>query len=57
MRLLYAGHDHARLLAFAMGQAPDEVKLAATNITASVVDDGVAAVLAGLEGILFSRDT
>jgi Cof subfamily protein (haloacid dehalogenase superfamily) len=44
-------------LAFAMGQAPDEVKLAATNTTASVVDDGVAAVLAGLEGILFSRDT
>lgn len=42
-------------LAFAMGQAPDEVKAAATNITESVSDDGVAAVLAGLEGILFSR--
>jgi Cof subfamily protein (haloacid dehalogenase superfamily) len=42
-------------LAFAMGQAPDEVKAAATNITESVSDDGVASVLAGLEGILFSR--
>jgi Cof subfamily protein (haloacid dehalogenase superfamily) len=42
-------------LAFAMGQAPDEVKEAATNITESVSDDGVASVLAGLEGILFSR--
>jgi Cof subfamily protein (haloacid dehalogenase superfamily) len=43
-------------LAFAMGQAPDEVKAAATNITSSVSDDGVASVLAGLEGILFSRE-
>jgi Cof subfamily protein (haloacid dehalogenase superfamily) len=42
-------------LAFAMGQAPEEVQLAATNITSSVTDDGVARVLAGLEGILFSR--
>jgi hypothetical protein len=31
------------------------VKAAATNITSSVSDDGVASVLAGLEGILFSR--
>ena len=43
-------------LAFAMGQAPDEVKAAATNITSSVSEDGVASVLAGLEGILFSRE-
>jgi Cof subfamily protein (haloacid dehalogenase superfamily) len=42
-------------LAFAMGQAPEEVQLAATNITSSVTDDGVARVLAGFEGILFSR--
>jgi hydroxymethylpyrimidine pyrophosphatase-like HAD family hydrolase len=42
-------------LAFAMGQAPDEVKSAATNITSSVTDDGVATVLSGLEGILFSK--
>ncbi len=42
-------------LAFAMGQAPEEVQLAATDITSSVTDDGVARVLAGLEGILFSR--
>jgi Cof subfamily protein (haloacid dehalogenase superfamily) len=42
-------------LAFAMGQAPDEVKLAATDVTSSVTDDGVATVLAGIEGILFSR--
>jgi Cof subfamily protein (haloacid dehalogenase superfamily) len=42
-------------LAFAMGQAPEEVKAASTNITESVSDDGVASVLAGLEGILFSR--
>jgi len=37
--------------AFAMGQAPDEVKLAATAVTASVNDDGVAQVLASLEGL------
>jgi Cof subfamily protein (haloacid dehalogenase superfamily) len=42
-------------LAFAMGQAPEEVIEAATHLTSSVTDDGVAAVLAGLEGILFSR--
>jgi Cof subfamily protein (haloacid dehalogenase superfamily) len=42
-------------LAFAMGQAPEEVQLAATNVTSSVTDDGVARVLAGFEGILFSR--
>jgi Cof subfamily protein (haloacid dehalogenase superfamily) len=42
-------------LAFAMGQAPDEVIEAATHVTSSVTDDGVATVLAGLEGILFSR--
>jgi Cof subfamily protein (haloacid dehalogenase superfamily) len=42
-------------LAFAMGQAPEEVQLAATNLTSSVTDDGVARVLAALEGILFSR--
>jgi len=39
--------------AFAMGQAPDEVKDAATAVTASVEDDGVAQVLAGFEGIRF----
>jgi Cof subfamily protein (haloacid dehalogenase superfamily) len=42
-------------LAFAMGQAPEEVQLAATDVTSSVADDGVARVLAGFEGILFSR--
>jgi len=42
-------------LAFAMGQAPDEVIEAATHVTSSVADDGVATVLAGLEGILFGR--
>jgi hydroxymethylpyrimidine pyrophosphatase-like HAD family hydrolase len=42
-------------LAFAMGQAPEEVQLEATDVTSSVTDDGVARVLAGLEGILFSR--
>jgi Cof subfamily protein (haloacid dehalogenase superfamily) len=42
-------------LAFAMGQAPDEVIEAATHLASSVTDDGVATVLAGLEGILFSR--
>ena len=42
--------------AFAMGQAPEEVQLAATNVTSSVSDDGVARVLAGFEGIQFSRD-
>jgi Cof subfamily protein (haloacid dehalogenase superfamily) len=43
-------------LAFAMGQAPEEVQLAATDVTSSVTDDGVARVLAGFEGILFSRE-
>ena len=42
-------------LAFAMGQAPEEVQLAATDVTSSVTDDGVARVLAGFEGIVFSR--
>jgi Cof subfamily protein (haloacid dehalogenase superfamily) len=42
-------------LAFAMGQAPEEVRLAATDITGTVTDDGVATVLAGLEGVVFSR--
>lgn len=42
-------------LAFAMGQAPEEVIEAATHVTSSVTDDGVATVLSGLEGILFSR--
>jgi len=41
--------------AFAMGQGPEEVKAAATAVTSSVEDDGVAAVLAGFEGILYSR--
>ena len=44
-------------LAFAMGQAPEEVQLAATNVTSSVTDDGVARVLAGFEGILFSQNS
>ncbi len=39
--------------AFAMGQAPEEVKLAATAVTASVDQDGVAEVLASLEGLEF----
>ena len=39
--------------AFAMGQSPEEVQLAATNVTSSVTDDGVARVLAGFEGIEF----
>jgi len=42
-------------LAFAMGQAPEEVQLAATDVASSVTDDGVARVLAGFEGLLFSR--
>lgn len=40
-------------LAFAMGQASKEVKLAATGVTSSVADDGAARVLAGFEGIKF----
>jgi 5-amino-6-(5-phospho-D-ribitylamino)uracil phosphatase len=40
-------------LAFAMGQAPEEVRLAATAITSSVTDNGVARVLSGFEGFLF----
>jgi Cof subfamily protein (haloacid dehalogenase superfamily) len=44
-------------LAFAMGQAPEEVREAATDVTSPVTDDGVARVLAGFEGILFSRQS
>jgi Cof subfamily protein (haloacid dehalogenase superfamily) len=44
-------------MAFAMGQAPEEVRRAATEVTGTVSDDGVATVLAGLEGILFGNDT
>ena len=42
-------------LAFAMGQAPEEVVRAASHVTSSVNDDGVAQTLANLEGILFTR--
>lgn len=42
-------------LAFAMGQGPEEVHAAASFVTDAVEDDGVASVLAGFEGILFSR--
>jgi hydroxymethylpyrimidine pyrophosphatase-like HAD family hydrolase len=41
-------------LAFAMGQAPEEVIEAATHVTSSVTDNGVATALAALEGIQFS---
>jgi Cof subfamily protein (haloacid dehalogenase superfamily) len=42
--------------AFAMGQAPEEVKDAATAVTAAVEEDGVAQVLAGFEGIVFTAN-
>ncbi|MEO0024760.1 MAG: hypothetical protein RL196_1201 [Actinomycetota bacterium] len=42
--------------AFAMGQAPDDVQEHATAVTAAVEADGVAQVLAGFEGILFSQN-
>jgi Cof subfamily protein (haloacid dehalogenase superfamily) len=42
-------------IGFAMGQAPEDVKLVANAVTASVEEDGVAEVLASFEGILFSR--
>ena len=42
-------------LSFAMGQGPDDVKAAALEVTSSVEDDGVARVLSGFEGILFTR--
>jgi hydroxymethylpyrimidine pyrophosphatase-like HAD family hydrolase len=38
-----------------MGQGPEEVHAAATAVTSTVEDDGVARVLAGFEGILFTR--
>jgi hydroxymethylpyrimidine pyrophosphatase-like HAD family hydrolase len=38
-----------------MGQGPDEVKQAATMVTASVEEHGVAKVLEGLEGIIYSQ--
>lgn len=39
--------------AIAMGQAPDEVKLEASAVTAAVDQDGVAEALAALEGLEF----
>ena len=42
-------------LAFAMGQGPEEVHNAASFVTDAVEDDGVASVLSGFEGILFTR--
>ena len=42
-------------LAFAMGQANEEVQRFATAITDSVDDDGVARVLSDFEGILYTR--
>jgi len=42
-------------LAFAMGQGPEEVHAAASFVTDAVEDDGVASVLSGFEGILFTR--
>ena len=42
-------------LAFAMGQGPEEVHRAASFVTDAVEDDGVASVLSGFEGILFTR--
>jgi len=41
---------------FAMGQGPDEVKATATMVTSSVEEDGVAKVLSGLEGIIYSHN-
>ena len=43
-------------LSFAMGQGPEEVKKAASMITASVEENGVAKVLSGLEGIIYSQN-
>jgi len=42
-------------IGFAMAQGPEEVRSAAAVVTSSVEDDGVARVLSGFEGILFSR--
>ena len=39
--------------AYAMGQAPEEVKIEATAITSAVEQDGVAEVLEALEGLQF----
>lgn len=41
---------------FAMGQGPEEVKAVASAVIASVEDDGVAEVLAGFEGLLFTQN-
>lgn len=43
-------------LSFAMGQGPEEVKKAASMVTASVEENGVAKVLSGLEGIIYSQN-
>ncbi|NBQ93137.1 MAG: hypothetical protein EBU06_04185 [Micrococcales bacterium] len=43
-------------ISFAMGQGPDEVRAAASIVTASVEEDGVATVLSGLEGIIYGQN-
>ena len=42
-------------IGFAMAQGPEEVRAAAAAVAPSVDEDGVASVLSGFEGILFSR--
>ena len=42
-------------IAYAMGQGPEDVRAQATAVTSTVEDDGVARVLSGFEGILFTR--
>ena len=41
---------------FAMGQGPEDVKNEATATIASVEEDGVAQVLSGFEGLLFTQN-
>ena len=43
-------------LSFAMGQGPDEVRQAARVVTLSVEEHGVAKVLSGLEGIIYTQN-
>jgi hydroxymethylpyrimidine pyrophosphatase-like HAD family hydrolase len=39
-----------------MGQAPEDVKASASATVAAVEDDGVAQVLSGFEGLLFTQN-
>ena len=54
--VLGRGMENPDVMIIGEALGPDEVKEAATIVTASVEEDGVAAVLSGLEGIIYGQN-